>query len=261
MSAAPSQPLALPPLMPDPPPVMPMEEHAFELLAALLTTLGAVDCAALVAVGSARLLTLWKTRMVDELWRLTAAGALRFRAAELTMRTIALVTAGEYAAAVDALEAHAVTGCEDCWEGALDARAYVLCDGCRQRLEVDALPVVDDELVVDAEALTEPAPFDVMTLLDPNGATLDEEPGPESRPGPARCETTAADRFYACLAVVTLPGQAVTLWREMEGELTATERAAARIALNEHVGRVGRMQRPAQWIDRALMEPAARGAR
>lgn len=199
-----------------------MGEHAFELLAALLTTLGAVDCAALVAVGSARLLTLWKTRMVDELWRLAAAGTLRLRAAELTMRTLDLVVAGAYTAAVDALEARAVTDCEDCWERALGARAYVLCDGCEARVTADAVFVEDEELP-DGGALP------VVVVDDPvfegEEGAID---GAESRPGPARCETTAADRFYACLAVVTLPGQAVTLWREMSPELTATERAAAR---------------------------------
>lgn len=220
------------------PPSVSVADLAYELLAQKLHALGALLAAAIVAVGDLALVQLARGTIATEVW----AATQRSRASGLTLRTLHLLLAGEYAAVVDVLEAHATRDCEDCWEVALDQRDFALCPGCCARAESDA-PVVDEALII-----------------------VDDEPaadvaGDESRPGVVRCET-AAERFYACLSVVTLPGQAVTLWREMRDELTATERAAARTALDQHVGRVGRMQRPAQWIDRAMMEPsAARGAR
>lgn len=172
MSAAPSE--SLPPLEPALPPTVPMQEHAFELLAAHLEAFGAVACAALVSVGSVRLVQLWRARIADDLWSRVAKESLRMRVAELTLRTLHLVAAGQYAAAVDALEAHAVTGCEDCWDAALDARAYVLCAGCSQRLEVDALPVVDDEILLLTEGLPD-APDDVAPTEPPPELEVGED--------------------------------------------------------------------------------------
>lgn len=154
---------ALTPLMPEPP-VVPMEEHAFELFASHLTSLGAVASAALVAVGSVRLVQMWRDRIADDLWARAAKEQLRLRAVELTLRTLHLIAAAEYTATVDALEAHAVTGCEDCWETALDGRAYVLCPGCCARVTADASPVEED------------VPVDDPVFEEGEG-----------RPGPVRC--------------------------------------------------------------------------
>jgi len=231
---------ALTPLMPatEPAPLplsVDMGDLVIEPLHMLLTALGAAVAAGIVAVGDLALVKLCHTVIADDVMDRVTTGTVRLRTARLAVRTVNLVAAGEYTAAVDALEAHATCSCEDCWEHALDQRDFPLCPGCVARAECDAPVVVDEALVIVDDA--------------PAGA-ID---GDEARPGVVRCET-AAQRFYSRLAAVTLPSEAVALWLELRDELDAGDLAAARLALDEHAGRVGRLGRPAQWIDRALME-------
>lgn len=270
MPARPAAPLPVP---------MYVSQHARELVARWIAAQGLLAVAMVVGVADAAMLRELLSMLVRDVRHMGGVLPLTLRTQKVTERLLELLALGGSLQAIEAIDAHRISqGCEDCMLRALaEVPIAGRCDACEARLEREPLRTaacascegtgrnVDDTPCPDCEGTGHvyegsgepaPAPGDDVIVVDDELVTVEDD---DSRPGPARCES-AADRFYARLTAVTLPGEAVALWREMEGELAGTDRDAARRALDEHVGRVGRMGRPAQWIDKAL-SMAAGGAR
>lgn len=275
--AAPS--LPRPPRPPKPLP-LPCGDHAHEVVAGWIHLQGLVAVAMIVAVADAATIREMLSMLVRDVRHLGGTLPLTLRVQKITERLLELLATGASLQALDAVDVYRLSqGCQDCMLRSLAAEPIRgRCDACEARLERDPLRVaacascertgrnVDDTPCPDCagagvvfEATGEPAEGiddDGEVIVDDEHVEVETD---DAGPGVVRCETVA-ERFYAQLAAVTLPGQAVALWREFGGQLDATERDAARLALDEHVGRVGHMQRPAVWINRALMDNAA-GAR
>lgn len=195
MSAAPSLPSAKPAVA-----VVLLGDHAHELLQQHLLAIGARIAAAIMATRLLTLLRATRGFVEDDVRAAHIAGLVSARCAELTLRTLALAFEGAHVAVVDVLEARACTDCDDCWAAALDARAHVRCTGCQQRADVDALPVVDDELMVPLDSADDVAPTappreddwgDDVPCRTCHGTGTSAHGGPcgvcAPRPGLARC--------------------------------------------------------------------------